>query len=75
MLSKDSTSVTKRQLHYKNKGCAFAVVESFASEAMSNEESETSTDPDINIGPVHNNHDCCKALSPPNKKQKFSKLK
>ncbi len=76
VLSKDSSSVTKRQLHYKNR-CAFAVVESFASEAMSNKETETSmqSDPDINIGPVHNNHDCCKALSPPNKKQKFSKLK
>ncbi len=46
MLSKDSTSMTKRQLHYKNKGCAFAVVESFASEAMSNKETETSMQSD-----------------------------
>ena len=77
VLSKHSTSVTNRQLHYKNKGCAFAVVESFASEAMSNKETEPSmqSDPDINIGPVHKKHDCCKALTPPNKKQKFSELK
>ncbi len=75
VLSKDSTSMTKRQLHYKNKGCAFAVVESFASEAMSNKETETSmqSDPNVNIRRVHNNHNYCKALSPPNKKQKFSK--
>ncbi len=38
VLSKDRTSVTKRQLHYKNKGCTFAVVESFASEATPTEE-------------------------------------
>ncbi len=38
VLSKDSTSMTKRRLHYKNKGCAFAVVESFESEVMPTEE-------------------------------------
>ena len=65
VLSKDSTSVTKRQLHYKNKGCAFAVVESFASD-----EKLKHNNTNLNIKPACNPP---RALSPLSKKAKIQK--
>ncbi len=48
MLSKDCTSPLKQQLHYKNKGCAFALIDGFDGNA--NEEAIDDSDTnDTNI--------------------------
>ncbi len=64
MLSKDSTSPLKQQLHCKNKGCAFALINSF----NDNENEEAGDDSDTN----DTNNDGPDQDMPPSKKARNS---
>ncbi len=63
VLSQDCISMTKKQLHYNDKGCDIAVVECFASEVMSKH-----SDTNVKIKPAYN---LPKAQSHLNKKAKI----
>ena len=50
VLSKDSTSQIQRRLHYKYKGCAFAVIESFEGNEIEEANDDSDTDDTNNDG-------------------------